>query len=151
PKAPSPRRESAPKKPARAKSGVTFSGPVSFRSHLSGRCLDVPRGDFGDGKQLFVWDCNGGGNQKWRFASDGTIRISDKCLDVAGANYNDGTPMQLAWCNGNAAQQFTLNPAHDLVNTVVGKCVDIKQNNRDNGAWVVLWTCNGGDNQKWST
>ncbi|MGV9503299.1 RICIN domain-containing protein [Streptomyces sp. NPDC003642] len=137
-------------RPAAAGSGVTFSSPVSLRSHLSGRCVDVPDGDFSDGKQLWVWDCNNSAAQKWQFASDGTMRIGGKCLDVAGANYGDGTPIQIAWCNGNAAQKFTLNGSHDLVNTVVGKCVDIKDNNRGNGAVLQLWTCAGTDNQKWS-
>ncbi|MFD7389448.1 ricin-type beta-trefoil lectin domain protein [Streptomyces sp. NPDC059852] len=136
--------------PSNAGSGVTFSAPVSIRSHLSGRCLDVPNADFGDGKKLFVWDCNNGVAQKWQFASDGTLRIQGLCLDVANANYNDGTPIQIARCSGNAAQKFVLNERHDLVNTVVGKCVDIKDNNRGNGAWLQLWTCAGTDNQKWS-
>jgi hypothetical protein len=141
---------SSKKRDTKAASGVTFSAPVSFRSHLSGRCIDVPDGDFSDGKQLWVWDCNNSPAQKWQFASDGTIRIGGKCLDVAGANYNDGTPIQIAWCNGNAAQQFTLNASHDLVNTVVGKCVDIKDVNPGNAAPLHLWTCVGADNQKWS-
>jgi hypothetical protein len=136
--------------PAKAGSGVTLSAPVSLRSHLSGRCIDVPGGDFGDGKKLFVWDCNNGEAQKWRFASDGTIRIKGMCLDVANANFGDGSPIQIAWCSGNAAQKFVLNGSHDLVNTVVGKCVDIKDNNRGNGAWLQLWSCAGTDNQKWS-
>ncbi|MEW2424095.1 ricin-type beta-trefoil lectin domain protein [Streptomyces nigra] len=137
-------------RPSDSGSGVTFSAPVSIRSHLSGRCLDVPNADFGDGKKLFVWDCNNGVAQKWQFASDGTLRIQGLCLDVANANYSDGTPIQIARCSGNAAQKFVLNERHDLVNTVVGKCVDIKDNNRGNGAWLQLWTCAGTDNQKWS-
>lgn len=136
--------------PANPGPGVTFSAPVSLRSHLSGRCIDVPNADFGDGKKLFVWDCNNGVAQKWQFASDGTIRIQGLCLDVANANYNDGTPIQIAQCSGNAAQKFVLNERHDLVNTVVGKCVDITDNNTGNGAWLQLWSCAGTDNQKWS-
>jgi hypothetical protein len=157
PKAPAEgRREGADRsggdkdRPAKAGSGISLGSPVSLHSHLSGRCVDVPDGDFSDGKQLWVWDCNGSPAQRWQFASDGTVRIGGKCLDVAGADYNDGTPLQIAWCNGNAAQQFTLNGSHDLVNTVVGKCVDIKDNNRGNGAGLQLWTCAGTDNQKWS-
>ncbi|MFD3414597.1 ricin-type beta-trefoil lectin domain protein [Streptomyces cyaneofuscatus] len=139
--------------PAEAKPAVTFSGPVSFRSHLSGRCLDVPGHNFNDGQRLFMWDCNGADAQKWRFGSDGTIRARDKCLDVANANFGNGTPIQLAWCNGSAAQKFTLNGADDLVNTVVGKCVDIPNHSRDRGpsTYLILWECTGNDNQKWST
>ncbi|MEU2067218.1 ricin-type beta-trefoil lectin domain protein [Streptomyces anulatus] len=139
--------------PAKAQSAVTFSGPVSFRSHLSGRCLDVPGHNFNDGQPLFMWDCNGADAQKWRFASDGTIRARDKCLDVANANFNNGSRIQLAWCNGADAQKFTLNGAHDLVNTAVGKCVDIPNHSKGRGpeTYLILWECTGLDNQKWST
>ncbi|MFD3750059.1 ricin-type beta-trefoil lectin domain protein [Streptomyces cyaneofuscatus] len=143
----------AENQPAKAAPAVTFSGPVSFRSHLSGRCLDVPGHNFNDGQPLFMWDCNGAEAQKWRFGSDGTIRAKDKCLDVANANFGNGTPIQLAWCNGSAAQKFTLNGAHDLVNTVVGKCVDIPNHSKSRGpsTYLILWECTGNDNQKWST
>ncbi|MGW1297571.1 ricin-type beta-trefoil lectin domain protein [Streptomyces sp. NPDC002533] len=139
--------------PAKAQPAVTFSGPVSFRSHLSGRCLDVPGHNFNDGQPLFMWDCNGADAQKWRFGSDGTIRARDKCLDVANANFANGSRIQLAWCNGSAAQKFTLNGAHDLVNTVVGKCVDIPNHSKGKGpeTYLILWECTGLDNQKWST
>ncbi|WP_228924189.1 RICIN domain-containing protein [Streptomyces sp. DH7] len=139
--------------PAKAQPAVTFSAPVSFRSHLSGRCLDVPGHNFNDGQPLFMWDCNGADAQKWRFASDGTIRARDKCLDVANANFNNGSRIQLAWCNGADAQKFTLNGAHDLVNTVVGKCVDIPNHSKGRGpeTYLILFDCTGNDNQKWST
>lgn len=152
---PQPKKESggAKNQPAKAGPAVTLSGPVSFRSHLSGRCIDVPGHNFNDGQPLFIWDCNNADAQKFRFASDGTIRVKDKCLDVANANFNNGTRIQLAWCNGNAAQKFALNGAHDLVNTVVGKCVDIPNHSRGKGpeTYLILWTCTGLDNQKWST
>lgn len=143
----------AKNQPAKAAPAVTLSSPVSFRSHLSGRCLDVPGHNFNDGQPLFMWDCNGADAQKWRFASDGTIRARDKCLDVANANSNNGSRIQLAWCNGSAAQKFTLNGAHDLVNTVVGKCVDIPNHSKSRGpsTYLILWECTGNDNQKWST
>ncbi|MFC8624922.1 ricin-type beta-trefoil lectin domain protein [Streptomyces anulatus] len=139
--------------PAKAQPAVTFSGPVSFRSHLSGRCLDVPGHNFNDGQPLFMWDCNGADAQKWRFASDGTIRARDKCLDVANANFSNGSRIQLAWCNGADAQKFTLNGAHDLVNTAVGKCVDIPNHSKGRGpeTYLILFDCTGNDNQKWST
>ncbi|XQE82734.1 ricin-type beta-trefoil lectin domain protein [Streptomyces microflavus] len=142
----------AKNQPVKAGPAVTLSGPVSFRSHLSGRCLDVPGHNFNDGQPLFMWDCNGADAQKWRFASDGTIRAKDKCLDVANANFNNGSRIQLAWCNGSAAQKFALNGAHDLVNTVVGKCVDIPNHSRGRGpeTYLILWECTGLDNQKWS-
>ncbi|MFJ8929754.1 ricin-type beta-trefoil lectin domain protein [Streptomyces sp. NPDC102364] len=150
------KKPEAEKKPSAGKNrpakagNVTFSAPMALRSHLAGRCLDVPAGDFTDGKKLMMWDCNNGPAQQWQFASDGTVRIHGLCLDVANADFTPGTPMQIARCSGNDAQKFVLNEAHDLVNTVVGKCVDIKGSNPDNKAPVQLWTCNGADAQKWS-
>lgn len=146
-----PAKKTDGKKNTPAKAGtVTFSAPMALRSHLAGRCLDVPAADFTDGKKLMMWDCNNGPAQQWQFASDGTVRIHGLCLDVANADFTPGTPMQIARCNGNDAQKFVLNEAHDLVNTVVGMCVDIKGSNPDNKAPVQLWTCNGADAQKWS-
>ncbi|MGW3441671.1 ricin-type beta-trefoil lectin domain protein [Streptomyces bacillaris] len=148
-----PKAQPKPKnQPAKAQPAVTFRGPFSFRSHLSGRCIDVPGHNFNDGQPLFMWDCNGADAQKWRIGSDGTIRARDKCLDVANAVFRNGTPIQLAWCNGSAAQKFDLNPAHDLVNTVVGMCVNIPNNSKSRGpsTYLVLWECTGRDNQKWS-
>lgn len=153
-----PEKEGTEKEPDVAKEqsvkaapAVTFSAPVSFRSYLSGRCIDVPGHDFSDGRALHVWDCNGAPAQKWQFASDGTIRIQGKCLDVANADFGNGTLIQIARCNGNAAQKFALNDSHDLVNTVVGMCVDIVDANRNSGAPLQLLTCTGNSAQKWST
>lgn len=145
--------DGAKKQPAEAAPAATLSDPVSFRSHLSGRCVDVPGHNFNDGQPLFMWDCNGADAQKWRFGSDGSIRARDKCLDVANANFTNGSRIQLAWCNGSAAQKFTLNGAHDLVNTAVGKCVDIPKHSKSRGpsTYLILWECTGNDNQKWST
>ncbi|WP_406465741.1 ricin-type beta-trefoil lectin domain protein [Streptomyces sp. NBC_00111] len=137
-------------KPAAAPA-VTLSAPVSFRSHLSGRCIDVPGHDFSDGKALHMWDCNNAPAQKWQFASDGTIRIRGLCLDVANANFSDGAVIQIARCSDNPAQKFALNGAHDLVNTVVGMCVDIAGANPNNRAALQLLKCSGNPAQKWST
>ncbi|MFG2676502.1 RICIN domain-containing protein [Streptomyces sp. NPDC048445] len=44
----------------------TYSG--STHAHVnkaSGRCLDVPGGDTGNGTALTLWDCGGGANQQW--------------------------------------------------------------------------------------
>ncbi|MFJ9640344.1 ricin-type beta-trefoil lectin domain protein [Streptomyces sp. NPDC101178] len=153
PKAEPKAQPKAKNQPAKAQPAVTFRGPFSFRSHLSGRCVDVPGHNFNDGQRLFMWDCNGADAQKWRIGSDGTIRARDKCLDVAGAVFRNGTPIQLAWCNGSAAQKFDLNPAHDLVNTVVGMCVDIPNHSKSRGpsTYLILWECTGNPNQKWSS
>jgi predicted alpha-1,6-mannanase (GH76 family) len=50
----------------------------------AGKCIDVPGGNGVNGQYLITWDCIGGDNQKWAFASDGTIRAYGRCMDVTG-------------------------------------------------------------------
>lgn len=102
-----------------------------------------------DSSPLRLWDCTGGAAQTWDFRPDGTVRAMGMCLDVAGASADDGTVIQLARCNGGWAQQFGLNPAHDLVNTHLGKCVDARDHGSGNGTGLQLWECTGTSNQKW--
>ncbi|MFJ5304439.1 ricin-type beta-trefoil lectin domain protein [Streptomyces sp. NPDC088350] len=127
------------------------AGSVLIRGHASGRCIDVTGGSSADQTRLQIWDCTGTARQKWRFASDGTVRALGKCMDVNGGSRDDGAWIQLVACNGTGAQQFRLNAAHDLVNTQADKCVDVTDVGTGNGTQLQLWTCTGGDNQKWST
>jgi hypothetical protein len=38
---------------------------AELQNQDGGRCLDVPGANFTNGKELVVWDCNGGRNQRW--------------------------------------------------------------------------------------
>ncbi|MEV4626869.1 ricin-type beta-trefoil lectin domain protein [Micromonospora sp. NPDC049523] len=149
--APPPAAPPAPKPPADppkanptttkpAPSGVTIHGYVD-------KCIDAPGS--ADGTPLRLWSCNGSANQRWTFASDGSVRAFGKCMDAAWASTADGTTVQLAVCNGGPAQRFTLNGAHDLVNKLADKCVDVRDWNTANGARLQLWQCSGDANQKW--
>ncbi|MET7684616.1 RICIN domain-containing protein [Streptomyces sp. NPDC005423] len=107
-------------------------------------------GDTADNTPLQIWDCTGTARQKWRFASDGTVRALGKCMDVQGGSRNDGAVIDLVGCDGTGAQRFRLNSADDLVDTEADKCVDVKDLGTGNGTRLQLWTCAGSDNQKWS-
>jgi hypothetical protein len=61
-----------------------------------------------------------------------------------------GAAIVLATCTGGAAQRFTLNRSHDLVNVPADRCVDVVDEARSDGARLQLWDCAGTDNQKWS-
>jgi hypothetical protein len=74
-----------------------------------------------------------------------------QCMTLSGGSHSDGTPIVISSCNGGAAQRFTLNNAHDLVNVAADKCVDVKDQQTDDGTRLQLWQCAGTDNQKWST
>ncbi|MGW1216763.1 ricin-type beta-trefoil lectin domain protein [Streptomyces sp. NPDC002499] len=124
---------------------------VLIRGRASGRCIDVTGGSSADHTRLQIWDCTGAARQKWRFASDGTVRALGKCMDVDGGSRQDGAWIKIVECNGTGAQRFRLNAAHDLVNVQAGKCVDVTDLGTGNGAQLQLWTCTGEDNQKWGT
>ncbi|MGW3807706.1 protein kinase domain-containing protein [Micromonospora sp. NPDC005113] len=115
----------------------------------SGRCIDIPDGNATAGARLQIWDCRRTAKQLWTFPADGTVRSMGKCLDVAGHSTENGAAVQLADCTGAGSQKFTLNKAHDLVNTRADRCVDVLDQNPDNGARLQLWQCNGQANQKW--
>ncbi|WP_346780019.1 RICIN domain-containing protein [Streptomyces sp. S3(2020)] len=137
--------------PAASATGASTTAGVRIRGQASGRCLDVMDGSTAERTPLQIWDCSGAARQRWRLASDGTVRALGMCMDVDGGSRDDGATIQLTSCNGTGAQQFRLNAAHDLVNVQADKCVDVKDLGTGNGTRVQLWTCTGSDNQKWST
>jgi hypothetical protein len=118
------------------------------------RCMDISGGSSNPPNltPVIMWDCHGGGNQKWEFASDGTLRSSGKCLDVKDANPNNGTPLQVVGCGTQDAQKFTLHSNGQLRSALPGnRCVDVADWNPNNGARLQLWDCNpnGQANQTW--
>ncbi|MEU8820035.1 ricin-type beta-trefoil lectin domain protein [Actinoplanes sp. NPDC048796] len=136
--------------PAQTATVRAVSGAGSIVEYATGRCLDVTDGAYGSNPQLQIWDCNGGPNQAWTLYSDGTIRAFNRCMTAQGANTQNGTKIILSTCTGGAAQRFTLNSSHDLVNVSADRCVDVIDKNAFNGAKLQLWDCAGTDNQKWS-
>ncbi|MET8957572.1 ricin-type beta-trefoil lectin domain protein [Streptomyces sp. NPDC004129] len=132
-------------------SGTTSAPGVRLLGSESHRCIDVTDDSAKDGTSLQVWTCNTQANQKWLFASDGTVRSMGLCMDVAGGSTRNGAVIQLANCHhdGNGAQQFVLSSAGDLVNRQADKCVDVVNQGTSAGTGLQLWTCNGQPNQKW--
>jgi len=76
-----------------------------------GRCLDITGGGTAVGTKVELWDCNGGGNQKWVQQSNGSLLnpASGLCLDDPADNTANGTQLQIYTCNGTPAQQFALS------------------------------------------
>jgi streptogrisin C len=124
-------------------------GGNALVSRWNGKCIDVPNGNFADGVQLQMWNCNGSAAQRFEFVN-GTLRTgNNKCMDVAWGSRDNGAVIQIVGCSGNPAQQFVLSAAGDLVNPQANKCVDIGGWNGNDGAKLIQWECLGGANQKW--
>jgi hypothetical protein len=123
------------------------TGPITSGIN-SAKCVDDNGQSTANGTKIQIWDCNGGTNQQWTVASNGTLQVFGKCMDITGANYSNGTLIELWDCNGGANQQWHA-ASGTLVNPASGKCLDDPNSNTANGTQLDLWTCNGGANQQW--
>ena len=76
-----------------------------------GRCLDITGGGSAIGTKVELWDCNGGGNQRWVQQPKGSLLNlqSGLCLDSPGGSTANGTQLRIYTCNGTPAQQFALS------------------------------------------
>jgi hypothetical protein len=123
------------------------TGPITAGDD-SAKCVDDNAQSSANGTKIQLWDCNGGANQQWTVASNGTLQVYGKCMDITGANYSNGTNIELWDCNGGANEQWKAANG-TLVNPASGKCLDDPGSNTANGTQLDLWTCNGGSNQQW--
>ncbi|MFG2825777.1 arabinofuranosidase catalytic domain-containing protein [Kitasatospora sp. NPDC048365] len=108
-----------------------------------GRCLDATGNGTANGTLLQLWDCNGGGAQKWIQQADGSLLNpqSGRCLDAPNGNTTNGTRLQLWDCNGAGAQKFAVNGGGPVA-APGGQCVDVAADDSGtNGTAVQLWNC----------
>ncbi|RZI58549.1 MAG: hypothetical protein EOP37_15460 [Rubrivivax sp.] len=113
-----------------------------------GLCLDI-EGGARPGRNLIVYDCNGGGNQRFEWNRHGELRVSGLCLDVANGNTSDGARVMAYECNGGANQRWRTRGG-EIRSVDSGKCLDIESGRARPGTAVIMYRCNGGENQRWS-
>ncbi|MEV0094013.1 ricin-type beta-trefoil lectin domain protein [Streptomyces sp. NPDC050738] len=119
--------------------GNSSSGSVTG---IAAKCADAPA--TADGTQLVLWTCNGGNNQNWVRAGDGTLRAAFKCATVSGS------AVQLSSCTGAAAQKWQIS-GESLLNPATGKCLDVTGGGSSEGTALGVYTCTGNANQRWTT
>ncbi len=117
----------------------------------SGKCLAAPQDV--NAKPLarwplVLWTCNGAVGQQWQPYPDGTMRAMGLCMDAQWNATEPFATVQIADCNGNPTQQFTLNPANQIVHE--STCVDDFDFQTADGTRIILWPCTGAGNQNWS-
>jgi non-reducing end alpha-L-arabinofuranosidase len=108
-----------------------------------GRCLDITGNSTAVGAQAELWDCNGGGNQKWVQQANGSLLNpqSGLCLDDPGGNTAGGTQLEIWTCNGGSNQVFAVNGG-GMAAGPGGQCVDVAGGDTGaNGTVVDLYTC----------
>ena len=113
-----------------------------------GLCLDI-EGGARSGRDLIVYGCNGGGNQRFEWSSSGELRVAGLCLDVADRNTSDGARVIAYTCNGGVNQRWRRRGG-EIRSEDSGKCLDIENGRARAGTSVIIYRCNGGDNQRWN-
>jgi serine/threonine protein kinase len=124
------------------------AGPVGTIVGAKDMCLDVDQASSASGTAAIIHSCNGGANQQWTVAPDGTLRALGKCLDVIDANPANGTRVQIWDCHDGANQHWTARDGQ-LVDSNSGRCLDIPNKDIVDGTQVQIWDCYGSPNQLW--
>ncbi|MFI1508857.1 non-reducing end alpha-L-arabinofuranosidase family hydrolase [Streptomyces sp. NPDC020597] len=143
-----------------AQGGGIASGTVYTLSNaLTGRVLDQPAGDNGNGTALQVWDSSGASNQQWRATrnSDGTYTLtnvaSGRVLDESANQTRNGTRMTVWDSNGGAHQHWRAvrngDGTYTLTNVASGRALETPGGRTANGTPVQIWDVKGGANQRW--
>lgn len=117
--------------------------PVIASAFRPGQCLDIRA----NGNDALLWQCHGGRNQEFRFASGsyGQIRVQGKCLSTSGGG---GTSLVAADCRNTPAQRWGF-ASSGLLRNEQGWCADVEKEG-GHGSRVIAWTCgNGKGNQQW--
>jgi hypothetical protein len=131
-----------------AKRTQDFSRPVGRISGLYdpfiGRCIQLV------GSSLQLYGCDGGGDQDWQFASDGTLRKGGRCLSLAGRSTQDGTPVVMASCDSTDVTQWRYSGGNDIVNVAADKCLDVANAATADGTPLQIAWCSGNSAQKWT-
>lgn len=126
----------------------------------SARCIDVPDSDTKPGRQLGIWDCNNGSNQKVRFHDEGRsmtvfdltgpgdVDGPDLTLCVAASGVADNSTIVTARCRqGDALQVWHHRGDGTIYNPVSNKCINVAGGATGNGSRLILWSCTTTENE----
>ncbi|WP_326659243.1 RICIN domain-containing protein [Streptomyces canus] len=125
-----------------------FSRPVGqISGHYDGfigKCVQLV------GNSLQLYGCDGGSDQQWRFAANGTLQKGGRCLSLAGRATSDGTGVVMAACDSTKVTQWRVSGAYDIVNVAADKCLDVANASTADGAPLQIAWCSGNAAQKWT-
>ncbi|MGW1715428.1 RICIN domain-containing protein [Streptomyces sp. NPDC002156] len=149
-KAPAAKKTAAaqPKATAASTPSQDFSRPVGqISGHYDGfvgKCVQLV------GSALKLYGCDGGSDQKWTFAANGTLQKGGRCLSLAGRSTNDGTRVVMAACDSTTVTQWRVSGAYDIVNVAADKCLDVANASTADGSPLQIAWCSGNAAQKWT-
>ncbi|MFJ2810836.1 ricin-type beta-trefoil lectin domain protein [Kitasatospora sp. NPDC087271] len=122
------------------------------------QCMDAEGGPR-DGAEVAIYSCWQTANQRFSFATDGTIRAGSWCLSTKDNALGNGTRVILTTCTGNTGQKWSMRPdgriylpaTVDPANNPGGQCLELPGWATDQGTRLGIWTCPGVQaNQQWT-
>ncbi len=125
---------------------------------VSWQCLDAIGGPH-DGAEAAIYNCWQTANQRYSFATDGTIRAGSYCLSTKDNVLGNGAPVVLATCTGKTGQKWAMRPdgriylpaTVDPADSPAGKCLELPGWATDQGTRTGIWDCPGLQaNQQWT-
>jgi hypothetical protein len=134
-------------------------GDYTLTNNASGFVMDDPAGSGAPGTAMYQWPANGGANQEWFLAYNGSGFYTIQ---------NVASKLFLADVNGATSPGISLaqnTPTHDdtqlwsltrtggsfvIKNKVTGLVFDDSGFNKSPGASLISWSPNGGINQAWT-
>jgi hypothetical protein len=141
-----------------APAGPPPAPPGTVQSLASGKCLDLPQGQSGDGTPAIQYDCHHGLNQQWAVEAAGEAgyrivsRMNGKCIGTDPADTASGGRIVESPCGSSPAQLWALKGdanGYILQNAANRLCLDVPGGSLANGTRPIAWVCNGGINQTW--
>ncbi|HEY8978080.1 MAG TPA: non-reducing end alpha-L-arabinofuranosidase family hydrolase [Streptomyces sp.] len=140
--------------------GITSGAVFTLSNAASGRVLDEPAGQNGNGTPLQVWDASGATNQQWRAdrTDDGTYTLtniaSGRVLDEPAGRTANGTRPTVWDANGGAHQHWKAvrnsDGTYTLTNAASGRALETPGGKTANGTPVQIWDTNSAANQRWT-
>ncbi len=130
----------------RAARSLQNAQPISLS-----KCLDVHGGRINDdGRNVIVWNCHGGANQKWWYTKKQEIKVTGgKCLDVHRKENRNGANVVIWKCHGGANQRWQFDRFGRIVG-LGGRCLSLSGGRNKDGTSAIMWQCHNGKDQKWA-
>ncbi|MFD4395201.1 ricin-type beta-trefoil lectin domain protein [Kitasatospora sp. NPDC058478] len=111
-----------------------------------------------EGTEVAAYACWQTINQRFNFATDGTIRSGSWCVSTKGNALGNGTGLILSRCVGNTGQKWAVRPdgriylpATVTADNPGGRCLELPGWATEQGTRLGIWNCPGLQaNQQWS-
>ncbi|MGW1174613.1 ricin-type beta-trefoil lectin domain protein [Kitasatospora sp. NPDC002543] len=124
---------------------------------VSWQCMDAVNGPR-NGAEVAIYGCWNSVNQRFNFATDGSVRAGSYCLSTQDNGLGNGTRVVLSTCTGATGQKWSVRPDGRIYLPATvdagnpgGRCLELPAWATDQGTRLGIWNCPGLQaNQQWT-